>query len=82
MPDGCMSPDEQVDFVVQHLVGEAKSEMRLRFRGEQDVTQLLDAIEESYGRIDSATSLERILSPRPRSKGVFRRLLFGFGEDR
>lgn len=54
-----MSPDEQVDFIMQHLVGEAKSEMRLRFRGERDVTRLLDAIEESYGYVDSATSLKK-----------------------
>ena len=59
-----MSPDEQVDFVMQHLVGEAKSEMRLRFRGERDVTQLLDAIVKSCGHVDSATSLKKELYRR------------------
>ena len=47
------------DSIMEHLVGEAKSKMRLRFRGERDAMTLWDAIEESYGTVDSTTSLKK-----------------------
>ena len=54
-----MSEVERFDFVMEHLVGEAKSEMRLRFRNDRDSEKLLHAIEESYGTTDSTTSLKK-----------------------
>ena len=54
-----MLPGEMFDFIMEHLVGETKSEMRLRFWGERDAMTLLDAIEGSYGTVDSTTSLKK-----------------------
>ena len=51
-----MSPGEMFDFIMEHLAGEAKSEMRLRFRGERDAMILLDVTEESCGTVDSTTN--------------------------
>ena len=42
-----MSEVERFDFVMEHLVGGAKSEMTLRFRNDRDSEKLLHAIEES-----------------------------------
>ena len=52
-----MSEVKRFDFMMEHLVGEAKSEMRLRFRNGLDSEKLLHAIEESYCTTDSTTSL-------------------------
>ena len=54
-----MSEVERFDFVMEHLAGEAKSEMRLRFRNDRDSEKLLHAIEESYSTTDSTTSLKK-----------------------
>ena len=54
-----MSEVDRFDFLMEHLVGEAKSEMRLRFRSDRDSEKLLLAIEESYGTTDSTTTLKK-----------------------
>ena len=54
-----MAEVDRFDFVMEHLVGEAKSEMRLRFRNNRDSAKLLLAIEDSYVTTDSTTSLKK-----------------------
>ena len=54
-----MAEVDRFDFVMEHLVGEAKSEKRLIFRNDRDSAKLLLAIEEYYGTTDSTTSLKK-----------------------